>query len=140
MAYFHASRNDYQSGDVIRVPEGEQSHAFMLSLELGMQWREEKLESARNGRANSRRSAVYAANTLGNAALFLRSQPNQENRPLLVYEVAVTHQSPSPMALIGYIDDRGPDFPSLSACIEEYWVRHPNPWVKRGGKKGELGV
>lgn len=122
MSYFHASRNVYQIGDVIRVPEGDQSHAFKLSLELGMQWREKALEDARNNRASSRRSAVYAANTLGNAARFLVSQPDEEGRPVLGYEVEITHQSPSPMALIGYIDAHGTAFPSLSACIEEYWT------------------
>ena len=122
MSYFHASCNVYQIGDVIRVPEGDQSHAFKLSLELGMQWREKALEDARNNRASSRRSAVYAANTLGNAARFLVSQPDEEGRPVLGYEVEITHQSPSPMALIGYIDAHGTAFPSLSACIEEYWT------------------
>ena len=122
MPYFHASRNVYQIGDVIRVPVGEQSHAFKLSLELGMQWREEALENARNDRANSRRSAVYAADTLGNAARFLVSQPDEKGRPVLGYEVEITHQTPSPMVLIGYIDAHGPAFPSLSACMEEYWT------------------
>jgi len=122
MPYFHASRNVYQIGDVIRVPVGEQSHAFKLSLELGMQWREEALENARNDRANSRRSAVYAADTLGNAARFLVSQPDEKGRPVLGYEVEITHQTPSPMVLIGYIGAHGPAFPSLSACMEEYWT------------------
>ena len=38
MPYFHASRNDYQIGDFIRVPEGGQSYAFKLSLDLGKEW------------------------------------------------------------------------------------------------------
>lgn len=122
MHFFHASRNVYQIGDIIRVPEGEQSHAFKLSLELGMQWREEALEEARNDRASSRRSAVYASNTLANAARFLVSQPDDKGRPVLGYEVEITDQSPSPMVLIGYIDAHGRTFPSLSSCIEEYWA------------------
>jgi hypothetical protein len=126
MPYFHASRNVYPIRHVIRVPAGETSHAYQLSLNLGKQWREEGLEAGRGGRAFSRETAVYAANTPGNAARFLISHPDPENRPIRVFEVDIPHESPSPMVLIGYIDDQGQDFPRFPECVEEYWAATKN--------------
>jgi len=122
MPFYHASRNLYPVGEVIRVPAGATSHAYQLSLALGKQWRENALEAARGSRAFSRQIAVYAANTPGNAARFLISQPDPANRPVRVYEVAILQKSPSPMVLIGYIDDQGQGFPRLAECVEEYWT------------------
>lgn len=122
MPYFHASRNVYPFNHVIRVPEGAIAHAYQLSLELGMKWREDALEGGRNERASSRQNAVYAANTVCNAARFLVAQPDPQDRPVRGYEVVVAQQIPSPMVLIGYIDAQGPDFAFLPACVEEYWA------------------
>ncbi len=121
MAFFHASRSVYPVGHVIRVPEGTTSHAYQRALAIGKKWREDALEAARAGRAFSRQSAVYAANTPGNAARFLVSEPDLENRPVKVYEVVVSTESPSPMVLIGYMDDQGQAFAALPEGIEEYW-------------------
>ncbi len=118
MPFFHASRSEYPVGHVIRVPEGgATSHAYQRSLAIGSKWREDALEAARGGRAFSRQFSIYAANSPGNAARFLVSQPDPENRPIRVYEVAVTNESPSPMVLIGYMDDHGQAFAALPACI-----------------------
>lgn len=122
MVGFHASRSEYKIGEVIRVPDEATSYAYELSLKIGKQWREDALERSRNGRAASRRTAVYAANTPGNAARFLVSQSDKAGRPVLVYEVAFAPQTFSPMVLIGYIDSQGPEFPSLPDCMEEYWA------------------
>jgi hypothetical protein len=121
MPFYHASRTTYQIGHEIRVPECQNSRAYELSLQLGNKWREDALEADRKARSSSRQTAVYAANTPGNAALFLAAQHDPENRPVRVYEVEVSSHSPNPMVLIGYMDDQGPDFVHLAKCIEEYW-------------------
>ncbi len=121
MPFYHASRNVYPVGHVIRVPEGQNSRAYEHSLDLGKKWREDALEAARQERASRRQTAVYAANTTGNAARFLVSERDPENRPVRVYEVEVSNESPSPMVLIGYMDDQGTDFAKLLECTEEYW-------------------
>jgi hypothetical protein len=122
MPFYHASRTVHPVGHVIVVPPGHDALAYQLSLQLGSKWRDDALEATRNGRASARQRAVYAANTPGNAAYFLMVQPNLENKPLRLYEVSLPHQSPSPMALIGYIDGRGTGFSALAACVEEYWT------------------
>jgi hypothetical protein len=122
MPFYHASRNVYPDGHVIHVPKGEVADAYQLSLRLGAKWREDALEATRAGRAFSRQFAVYAANSPGNAARFLISQPDAEKRPVLVYEVDINNKSPSPMVLIGYMDDQGEGFAALPECMEEYWA------------------
>jgi hypothetical protein len=121
MKFFHASRNVYSPGDTIYVPPGAESFAYGRSLELGMRWREEALERARGDRGFPRRTAVYAANTAVNAARFLISQAGDGGQ-VWVYEVAISATTPSPMALIGYMDAHGAGFSSLDACVEEYWA------------------
>lgn len=121
MPFYHASRTIYPNGHVIQVPAGQYSKAYGLSVQLGNKWREDALEAARAGRATSRQTAVYAANSPGNAARSLVSQPDPENRPVRVYQVDPSHTSPSPMALIGYMDDQREGFAKLAECIEEYW-------------------
>ena len=97
---------------------------MLSSFRWSLEWNGESRlwRPGRNDRSSSRRSAVYAANSIGNAARFLVSEPDKERRTVQAYEVEVTHQSPSPMVLIGFIDAHGPAFSSLSACIEEYWT------------------
>jgi len=121
MQWFHVSVSLHEKGKTIQVPSGQDAIAYSNSHP----WLEEVLESARNGRAVSRKRAVYAANSLAGAGYFLGSQ--HKGCELFGYKVSLSSPtSTCPMALIGRIKDVGQDFAQLNTIAAEYWASKNN--------------
>lgn len=90
-------------------------------IKKGYDWVEHEFERLRPTQAPSRKTALFAFDTLENCAIYIDAEPNPGKKELFFYEVKMPNPRRAPMVLVNIVSSKK-DYPDIQKeIIEEYW-------------------
>lgn len=125
MRLYHATTATYAPGQV--VGPFAATHFFGAMASANRAWLETVLEAGRGDRRPSRTVAVYALTSPGACGRYLSAQKahgigsHGTQGTGHIYEIAMAHPRPAPMAIVGRIDRLGFGHAAIPRAVAEYW-------------------